>query len=124
MLEVKVVLTSVVAVLALYQLTMAAIGYGRLRPRAPEPGVAFLAHRAVGDVVAALLVVVVGLCLAAGEDGGAHAVVGAVLVALLALKIAVVRRGLGLGRFLPWLGVGVASLLWATWALSAGEALS
>jgi hypothetical protein len=53
-----------------------------------------------------------------------HAVAGTALLAVLALKVAVVRRGLGLGRALPALGTTVFALLAVTWASSAGEFLS
>jgi len=47
--EVKTVLTSVAFALAGYQVVLAAIGYGRLRPSAPGPAPAFGAHRGGGD---------------------------------------------------------------------------
>lgn len=43
---------------------------------------------------------------------------------MLALKIAVVRRDFGLGRFLPVLGGAVFALLAVAWATSAGEFLA
>ncbi len=42
------------------------------------------------------------------------------LLAVLALKVAVVRRGLGMSRALPLLGMTVFALLAVTWASSAG----
>jgi hypothetical protein len=49
---------------------------------------------------------------------------GSALLAVLALKISVVRRGFGLGRFLPVLGLSVLILLAVTWASSAGSLLA
>ena len=60
--EVKVVLASVVAALACYQLVAIAIGYGRLRPPFLGAAAASTAHRAVGDVIAAVVVVIALMC--------------------------------------------------------------
>jgi hypothetical protein len=43
---------------------------------------------------------------------------------VLALKVCVVRRDLGLGRFLPVLGLTVFALLCVTWTTSAGSFLA
>ncbi|HEU4702671.1 MAG TPA: DUF6529 family protein, partial [Conexibacter sp.] len=77
---VKVVLASVVLALAVYQVLLIAVGYGRLRPRFLQARPAARAHRAVGDTLAALVVVVALMCFAVygwDDDGGAHAVLGA-----------------------------------------------
>lgn len=124
--EVKVVLASVVAALAIYQLVLIAIGYGRVRPPFLRARPAARAHRAIGDMLAALIVVVAVMCLAVygwDDDGGAHAVLGAVLLGVLAFKVAVVRRGGRLGRLLPLLGTSVFALLLLTWIASAGDFL-
>lgn len=122
--EVKTVLATVALALGGYQLVMAAVGYGRLRLGALESGVAFRAHRAVGDTVALLLVLTGVLCLALYEvEGGAHAVAGTALLAVLAVKVAVVRRDFGLGRFLPVFGVTVLALIAVTWSTSAAGVL-
>lgn len=124
--EVKVVLASVVAALAIYQLVLIAIGYGRVRPPFLRARPAARAHRAIGDMLAALIVVVAVMCLAVygwDDDGGAHAVLGAVLLGVLAFKVAVVRRGGRLGRLLPLLGTSVFALLLLTWLASAGDFL-
>ena len=47
---------------------LAAVGYGKLRPRFLDNGPAFLTHRASGDVIAVLLLVVGAMCRATGED--------------------------------------------------------
>lgn len=125
--EVKVVLASVVLGLAVYQLATIAVGYGKLRPPFLAPRPAARAHRAVGDAIAAVVVVVALMCLAVygwDDDGGAHAALGAVLLGALALKIGVVRRGGRLGRLLPYLGATVFVLLALTWLASAGDFLA
>jgi len=125
--QVKFVLTSVVAALAVYQLVLIAVGYGKLRPPFLRARPASTAHRTVGDVIALLLVVVGVTCVSVygfDDDETLHAIAGTALLAILTLKVAVVRRGLGLGRALPLLGISVFTLLAVTWASSAGEFLS
>jgi hypothetical protein len=51
-------------------------------------------------------------------------VAGTALLAVLALKVSVVRRDFGLGRYLPVLGLSVFLLLAVTWATSAGALLA
>lgn len=124
--EVKVLLASVAAALAGYQLFLIAVGYGRLRLRLLGSRPASWTHRAVGDTIVVVLLVTGGMCAAVygfDDDGMAHAIPGVVLLIVLAAKIAVVRRGLGLGRFLPVFGISVFVLLWLTWGLSAGDFL-
>ena len=52
--EVKVVLASVVTALAVYQLVLIAVGYGKLRPPFLGARPASLAHRASGDAIVAI----------------------------------------------------------------------
>ena len=125
--EVKVILASVVLALAVYQLILIAVGYGRVRPPFLAPRAASLAHRAVGDVIAALLVVVAVMCLSyfgIEDDAGAHVVAASALLAVLALKILVLRRWHRLSPLLPALGACVFVLLAVTWATSAGDLLA
>jgi hypothetical protein len=61
--EVKVVLASVVMALACYQLFLIAVGYGRVRPSFLAARPASLAHRAVGDALVVMVVVVALMCL-------------------------------------------------------------
>ena len=125
--EVKVVLTSVAFALAAYQVLLAAIGYRRLRPAVLGPEPAFNTHRASGDVIAVLLVVVAVSCVSYFEledDAAFHAITGAALLAVLALKVVVIRWWHAAGRFLPVLGVSVLVLLAATWASTAGAFLT
>jgi len=58
------------------------------------------------------------------DDSAVHEVAGTALLAVLALKVSVVRRDFGLGRFLPVLGISVFVLLCLTWATSAGGFLA
>ena len=126
-LAVKTVLASVMFGLAIYQLLLATVGYGKLRPRFLDSAPAFLTHRASGDVIVVLLLVVGAMCLATGEDeddAAFHAVTGWALLGVLTLKVIVVRWWHAAGRFLPLLGSAVFLLLGLTWLGSAGEYLS
>jgi Family of unknown function (DUF6529) len=126
--EVKVLLASVAMALAVYQLVLIAVGYGKLRPRFLRAGPASAAHRAAGDAIALLMLITGVMCLAVygfeDEAGGAHMVAGTALLAVLAFKVSVVRRDFGLGRYLPVLGLSVFLLLAVTWASSAGALLA
>ena len=122
--EVKVVLASVATALALYQVVLAAIGYRKLRVIEAEP--AFMTHRASGDTIAVLLIVVAIMCLSYFEleDSAFHAVTGFLLLVVLAVKVVVIRWWHAAGRFLPALGITVFVLLVATWASTAGAFLA
>jgi hypothetical protein len=125
--EVKVILASVVLALAVYQLILIAVGYGKVRPPFLASRAASFAHRASGDVIAILMVVVGIMCLSyfeLGDDAGAHVVAASALLLALALKILVIRRWHRLGRLLPLLGTCVFVLLVVTWATSAGDLLA
>jgi Family of unknown function (DUF6529) len=84
--EVKVLLTSVALALAAYQLVLISVGYGKVRPRFLEARPAAKAHRASGDAIVVLLVVVAVMCLSyfGLEEGAFHAVTGALLIVVLA----------------------------------------
>jgi hypothetical protein len=113
--SVKSVLASVILALAAYQLMLAAIGYRKLRVIEANP--AFLTHRASGDMIAVLLVLVALACLAVfglQDDYVLHGAAGIGAVAVLAIKVCVVRTGIG-GRFLPYLGLTLFALLALTW---------
>jgi hypothetical protein len=125
--EVKVILASVVLALAVYQLVLIAVGYGKARPPVLASRAAALAHRASGDVIAILMVVVAIMCISyfgVEDDAGAHVVAASALLFVLALKILVLRRWHRLGRLLPLLGTCVFVLLVVTWATSAGDLLA
>ena len=125
--EVKVILASVVAALAIYQLALAAVGYGKVRiPFLANPA-ALRAHRAIGDTILVLAFVTAGMCLSVygfEDDGGIHAVAGAIVLGVLVLKTGIVRSdSLRIGRLLPPLGIAVFVLFMITWATSAGDFL-
>ena len=124
--EVKVVLASVILALAVYQLVLIAVAYGKLRPRFLAGRAASLAHRASGDAIVVLLIVVGIMCLSIGfeDDAAVHAIASAILTVVLALKILVIRRWHAAGRFLPPLGITVFLLLAVAWITSAGDFLA
>ena len=113
--SVKTVLASVVLALGVYQLILAAIGYRKLPIIDARP--AFFTHRSSGDMIAVLLIVVALMCVAVfslDDEYVVHAVAGVAAVVVLAIKVTVVRSGLG-GRFLPVLGITLFALLAVTW---------
>jgi hypothetical protein len=124
--EVKVVLASVATALAVYQVVLASIFYRKLRPRFLDAGPAAWTHRASGDTIAVLLLVVAIMCLYFGleDDGAFHAVTGFLLLLVLGVKVVVIRWWHAAGRFLPVLGITVFVLLAATWASTAGAFLA
>src|SRR5918997_2564485 len=92
--EVKVVLASVVLALACYQLALIAVGYGKLRPSFLQAGPASKAHRAAGDTIVVLVIVVALMCVSYfgfEDDYTLHVVSAIGLLVALALKIAVLR---------------------------------
>jgi hypothetical protein len=123
--EVKVVLASVVLALAGYQLLLAATAYGRIRLPFLDSHAASWAHRASGDAVVVLVVVVATMCIAfyGFEEGGAHTVAGLAVLGLVAVKVLAVRLGGRLGRLLPLLGISLAVALTIAWLTSAGDFL-
>lgn len=126
--EVKVVLATVVLALGAYQLLLAAVGYGWLRPPFLTGAPALWIHRASGDAIVLLTVAVAVMCVGYygfdfGDDGGTHAIVALVLLGVVAVKVLAVRLGGRLGRLLPLLGVTLLALLAVTWLTSAGDFL-
>jgi len=123
--EVKVVLATVVLALAGYQLLFAATAYGRIRLPFLHPAVASWVHRASGDAIVVLIVVVATMCIAfyGFEEGGAHTVAGLAVLGLVAAKVLAVRIGGRLGRWLPLLGISLALALTIAWLTSAGDFL-
>jgi hypothetical protein len=123
--EVKVILATVVLALAVYQLLLAAIAYGWLKPPFLGAAPASWVHRASGDAIVLLIVAVAAMCVGYygfefGDDGGAHAIVAVALLGVVAVKVAAVRAGGGLGRLLPLLGASLFALIAITWLTSAG----
>ena len=131
--QVKVVFASVVAALAAYQVLLMAVGYGKLRLPFLASRPASSAHRAVGDTIVVITLVVAFMCLSyfGFEDGDSdketraalHATAGSALVAALVLKVVVVRWWHRMGRFLPVIGATVFTLFMITWVSSAGDYL-
>ena len=135
--QVKTALASVAAALAIYQVATMAVGYGKIKVPFLRPKAASFAHRSVGDVILPITVLVGWMCLAyfGVEDGIEHAadgesrraaihvVAGSLLLAVLALKVIVVRRWRAMDRFLPHLGLTVFGLFALTWVTSAGAYL-
>ena len=122
--EVKIVLASVVALLACWQVALMAVGYGKLRLPFLEPLPASRAHRAIGDSIVVVTVTVAFMCVVYfGFEGDAalHIALAAALIAVLAFKIAVVRRLRRFDHLLPALGISVFLLFWATWFSAAAE---
>jgi hypothetical protein len=125
--EVKVVLASVATALAVYQVVLASIFYRKLRPRFLDAGPAAWTHRASGDTIAVLLIVVAIMCLSyfgLEDDAAFHAVTGFLLLFVLGVKVVVIRWWHAAGRFLPALGITVFALLATTWASTAGAFLA
>jgi hypothetical protein len=113
--SVKTVLASVVLALATYQLILAAIGYRKLPLIDAAP--AFLTHRASGDAIVVLFVLVALACVAAfgfEDDYALHGWAGIAAALVVAVKVFVVRTGTG-SRALPYLGVTLFVLLAVTW---------
>jgi hypothetical protein len=122
--SVKSVLASVVLALAAYQLILAAIGYRKLPIIDAQP--AFFTHRASGHVIAILFVLVALACLAVfgfEDDHVVHGVAGIGAVAVLALKVSLIRSGRA-GWALPYLGVTLFTLIAVTWLTVTPEFLS
>jgi Family of unknown function (DUF6529) len=59
---VKIVLASVVTVLALYQVFLMVVGYGKLPVPFLRPAAASATHRAVGDTVIVVTLIVAFMC--------------------------------------------------------------
>jgi len=133
--EVKVALATVVLVLTGYQVFMMAVVYGKMRLPFLKERAASFAHRAVGDTISLVTIVIAIMCIgyfeiadgiehaAYGEQGRAtlHVVAAFALLGVLGLKIVVVRWWHSMGRYLPFLGITVFVLFAVTWASSAGD---
>jgi len=121
--EVKVLLASAALALAVYQLVLIAVGYGKVRPPFLSPGPASFAHRAVGDAIVVILAFTALTCVSVygvEDDAAAHIAAALGLLGVLTVKIVVVRWWHSMNRFLPILGISVWVLLALTWVTSAG----
>ena len=131
--EVKVVLASIVLALAVYQVFLMAVVYGKLRLPFLASRPASFTHRAAGDTIVVITVIIAFMCLSyfGIEDGESdeemraalHVVAGSSLLAVLTLKIVVVRWWHRMGKWLPALGLTVFLLFALTWLTSAGDFL-
>jgi hypothetical protein len=128
--EVKVVLASIVTVLAVYQVFLMAVGYGKLKLPFLKARAASFTHRASGDTIVLVTLLVAFMCVSYfgiddsshGDDSSAalHAVAGGLLLSVLALKIVVIRWWHRMSRYLPALGIAVFVLFLITWLGSVG----
>lgn len=135
--QVKIVLASVVMALALYQVALMAVGYGKVRVPFLKPKAASMTHRAVGDAAVAVGVFVAFLCYSYfGVDDGIehargeettratiHVVAGSLFVVAVVAKVAVVRWLRRFDRLLPTLGLTMFTLFAIAWLTSAGNYL-
>jgi hypothetical protein len=135
--QVKTALASIIVALAIYQVCLMAVGYGKVRSRLLKPRAAAFAHRAVGDAIVVVTLAVAFMCVAyfGVEDGIEHAaddedaraaihvLAASLLLGVLALKIVVLRWWHRMDRFLPALGLTVFTLFAITWWSSAGDYL-
>jgi hypothetical protein len=131
--EVKVVLASVVVALAVYQVFLMAVVYGKLRLPFLAGRPASFTHRATGDTIVVVTLIIASMCIGyfGFEDGESdekmraalHVGAGISLLAVLALKIVVVRWWHSMGKWLPALGLTVFLLFTLTWLTSAGDFL-
>src|SRR6478672_10396999 len=100
--QVKFVFTLVVAALAVYQLVLIVVGYGKLRTPLLAVRAASWTHCASGDAIVVFIVLVGLACLAyygVGEhERTLHVVAGFALAVVLAFKTAVIRWWHGLSR--------------------------
>ena len=108
--EVKVVLTAVVVALALYQLCLIAVAYGKVKLPFLSSRSASFAHRTLGGAIAPVTILVALACVSyfeAFDEAMLHGILGVLLFVVLALKLAVLHRWKSLDRYLPVLGSGV-----------------
>ncbi|HYI46679.1 MAG TPA: DUF6529 family protein [Actinomycetota bacterium] len=123
--EVKVVLSAVVVALAAYQIALIAVGYGKIRLPFLSPSSASFTHRTMGDAIVPVALLVAVVCLSyfdeAFEEAALHGILGVLLFAVLALKIAVLRWWKSLDRFLPLLGSSVFVLFVMTTITAFGD---
>jgi hypothetical protein len=123
---IKLVLTSVLLVIATYQVVLMLVCYRKIRPPFLSSDAAGKAHRAIGDTAVPIAVLVAVLCLTgygirdAIEHGGTrvalHVVAASALLIALAVKVVAVRVGGRMSRLLPVLGGTVFVLFALTFA--------
>jgi hypothetical protein len=127
--SVKVVLTSVLAVLAIYQVCLASIFYGKLRVPFLSGRVAAITHRSSGDAIFVVMVLIGLMCVGGyevrdaiehrGVRVAAHVVISTLLVVVLSSKVIVLRFGrTRASRLLPYFGGSILLLFLGSWATS------
>ena len=135
--EVKIVLTTIVTALAFYQVFLMAVGYGKVKLPFLGSRPASRSHRAIGDSLVSVTLLVGLMCLAyfGIEDGVEHAyasdrsrvvwhiIVSFALFGVLAFKIIVLRWWHSMGKYLPALGISVFLLFIASWVTSSAAYL-
>jgi hypothetical protein len=126
--EVKVVLTTVVALLGIYQVGLIAVAYEKVRLPFLTSAAAGAAHRAIGDAIVALTLFISFLCVGyfglEAEELDAHVPLALGLLIALGLKVIVVRWARRAQFLLPSLGLAVLSLLVAIWLNAAAHYLA
>lgn len=112
--EVKIVLTAVVVALAVYQVALITVVYGKVKLPFLSGRAASFTHRTMGDTIIPVALFVATACLFYFEEpfdeASLHGVLGVLLFVVLAFKIAVLHWWKSLGRFLPLLGSSVLVL--------------
>jgi Family of unknown function (DUF6529) len=81
----------------------------------------------LGDAILVLIVVTAIMCISYfgfEDDQVLHMVAAISLLAVLALKVTIIRRWHAMNRLLPVLGLSVFVLIVVTWASSAGSFLA
>ena len=135
--QVKTVLASIVLALAVYQVLLMAVGYGKLRVSFLKPKAAAFTHRAVGDAAVAVGIFVAFLCWsyfgvgdgiehARGEEttrATIHVVAGSSFVVVVVAKVIVVRWVRRFDRYIPAIGITLFALFSIAWLTSAANYL-
>lgn len=124
--EVKTLLASVVVVLAVYQVALISVGYGKVRVPFLAARPASRAHRASGDAIVVIAVCIAVMCIGAYgfEEDGTHIACALALFFVIGLKVVVLRWWTSLSWALPVLGTLVLVLFALTWLTSAAGVLA
>ena len=99
---------------------MMAVGYNKVKTSFLGPRAASFAHRAVGDTILPITLLVFD---EETTRATIHVAAGSALVGVLVLKVIVIRWWKSMQRFLPHLGLTVFGLFVVTWVTSAGDYL-
>ncbi len=135
--QVKTVLATVVLCLAVYQVVLMSVGYNKLHVAVLKPKAASFAHRAVGDTIVPIALLIAWMCVSYFEVGDGiehaaydettraaiHVIAGSAFVCILIVKVVIIRFVRPMHRFLPHLGITALVLFAITWISSAGDYL-